>query len=214
MDEIQVNVRVTGGNGGFRGQPLNLRVAGLEDELFIPAVEREVQRSESNGVARVSLCGLVWNDPEFPERLHQIAPQGLTFANLLEYFGEEVDVWPPSINVDDGGYGGGADYIPYVIELTRTGFELAGMASSVLAAQRLLVRMRYSRFRQLAKDWNDTGVVSDELRRAVMAEALWRRTDFDKTFALGAARGPELLRSLEFEKIVDPYSGEVWVNAK
>lgn len=205
---VQVNVRVAGGNGGYRADPIELQVSGLENDLFIPGIEKAVVGQVGERILPLHLFGITWSDPDYPEGLQQIAGN-LTFGQILEYFGAEVEAQPPTIHVDDGGYGGDATYIPYFIQLGHDLLDVGGAVSMTLAAQRALVAVRYGGFRQLAKDWNDSGVVSADLRDAVFNRGSWERREFDRTFALDGARGPELRRELGYQRR-DYDWGEMW----
>jgi hypothetical protein len=212
MDQIEVNVTVSGGNGGYLGPTVDLKITSPLTDVFMQAVERGVREQVGDKFGNYDgrkLAGIVWHDPEYPVGLQQIAPDNLTMGQVADYFGEEIHAWPPSIYVDDGGYGGGSTYIPFVITLIQTAGTVGSAIGATLAAQRELVRLRYRNYRQLAKDWNDTGIVSNELRDAVYNAGSWERKEFNQAFGLGPARGPELLRALAFERRKDEW-GEWW----
>lgn len=210
VERIEINVQTPGIRWPGDAGSLQVKVSGLSDESFIKAVERSERDSVGQDAKLWDLCGVEWDDPDYPVRLHQIAPEGLSMAQAQEFFGDESTAWPPTIRVTEGGYGGGGEVLLYVIELARTGLEIGGAVGATLAAQRAIMRVHFGKVRRLAKEWNDTSNVSQELADAVYNGSPWQRSDFDKTFALGDSRGPELLRRLGFERQTYPWGGEEW----
>lgn len=182
-------------------------VTGSPDEEFQVALTRAV-REQLNPEFDGHLVGVHWEDPDYPEWLIGVIPDGMTMAAVREYFGDVADQEPPTIGVSDGGFGGDGP-IAYGIELVRSGVEIAGYVAATLAVQRALVRARYGRLRKLARDWNDSDYISSELREAVMAQPVWERGRFDRTFGLDTVRGPLLLRTLGYSRR-DYDWGQVW----
>lgn len=204
-DLIRINVSFSTMSGALSG---DIVVEGAAKEMFVVATARAVRHQLSDDY-RGQPAAVWWADPDFPERLLMIVPEGLTMAAANEYFGDEVTKQPPSIGVNEGGLGGDSDAATYIIELIRSGFEIAGYVSATLAVQRAAVKARYGRARQLAKDWNDGDYIGPELRDVVLAKWIWSRRDFDKVFGLGPSRGPLLLRSLGYQRY-DMDWGEEW----
>ena len=186
----------------------DVTVRGDSDELFLRAVARAV-REQLDAHYSGQPAAIWWADPDYPEGLSMLVPEGTTMGAAREYFGEESDATPPTIHVNEGGIGGDSDTATYIIQLMQTGFAIAGYVSSTLAVQRAAVKVRYGRARQLAKDWNDGDHISPELREVVLAKWIWPRKQFDKVFGLDAYRGPLLLRTLGYERI-DMEWGEEW----
>lgn len=185
----------------------DLLVDGNPNELLIPAVERAIiQKLDPNFSDRIA--GIEWDDPEYPERLIMIIPEGMTLGATAEYFGDEATSVPATIRLTDGGYGGDGD-VGYLIDLVNFALTGAGWVTLTLAAQRRIVKARYAKYRHLAKDWNDSGRVSRELHEAVCSKPSWSRTDFDRTFGLNSNRGPELLRNRGYQRH-DYEWGEYW----
>lgn len=192
----------------FRTVSGDVTVEGDSDELFVTATARAIREQlapDYSGRPAV----IWWKDPNYPELLSMVIPRGMTMAAAQEYFGDEADATPPTVGVNEGGYGGDADAANYIIELVRGGFEVGGYVTATLAAQRLAMKVRYGHARQLAKDWNDGDYVSPELRSVVQAKSIWQRRDFDKVFGLDSSRGPLLLRTLGFQRY-DMDWGEEW----
>lgn len=153
----------------------------------------------------MGLYGVRWTDPEYPAFLMQDGTE-LTFGQVRDFFGDEIDADPPTIAVDDGGYGGDEGlWFQYGIEIVRGGFEAAGAVATILGAQRQLARLRFAEYRRLAKQWNDTGTISTELSDLVYNHGTWDRPDFDRAFNLGDLRGPDLLRALGYERREDDW---------
>lgn len=205
-ERISINTHVA---TGMSQRPVAGDVTAIGDphERFEVVLRRAV-RAELDPEFTDRLVGIRWQDPDYPEQLMMLFPQEMTMAAVAEYFGPEIEASPPTIQVDDGGYGG--DTIPeYVIELINTGIQLGGYVGASLAVQRSAVKAVYAKTRRLAKDWNDSGRISPELRESVLREPRWRRKAFDQTFGLDAARGPELLRDLGYSRREYEW-GEYW----
>lgn len=208
---IQISVRVEGGNGAYRGPAVDMLVSGEEADNFLDAIKARIVKEQGSEVLRdFGLYGIRWTDPEYPAFLMQDGTE-LTFGQVRDFFGDEIEADPPTITVDDGGYGGDEGlWFQYAIEILRGGFEIAGAVATILGAQRQLARLRFAEYRRLAKQWNDTGTISTELSDLVYNHGNWERPDFDRAFNLGDSRGPELLRALGYERREDDWGNESW----
>jgi hypothetical protein len=208
---IDVHVRVEGGNGAYLGPPVSMVVSGEGSQNFLGAIKARIKAEQGSEVLRdYGLYGIRWTDPDYPAFLMQDGTE-LTFAQVRDFFGTEIDADPPTITVDDGGYGGDEGlWFEFSIEIIKGAMEVAGVVGAALGAQRQLARLRFADYRRLAKDWNDGGVISSELRDFVYNHGNWDRTDFDRAFNLGDSRGPQLLRDLGYERRQDEWGNESW----
>jgi len=209
--KINVRVRVEGGNGAYLGPEATILVSGEPSDNFLDSINSNVIADQGSEVLRdYGLYGIRWTDPDYPALLMQDGTQ-LTFAQIRDFFGDEIDAEPPTITVDDGGYGGDESlWFEYAIVIIRGVAEAVGVVSTTLGAQRQLARVKFASYRRLAKEWNDTGVISTELQDLVYNHGNWDRNDFDRAFNLGDARGPQLLRDLGYERRRDEWGNESW----
>lgn len=204
-DAIRMNASFATMDGSLSG---DIVVEGTTNDLFVVATARAVREQLSPDYDGQP-AAVWWTDPDFPEHLLMIVPEGMTLGVAREYFGDEADQYPPTIGVNEGGLGGDSDAANYIIELVRNSFEIAGYVSAALSVQRAAVRAKYGNARRLAKDWNDGDHIAPELRDVVLAKWIWSRRHFDKVFGLGPSRGPLLLRTLGYERH-DMDWGEEW----
>ncbi|WP_127794464.1 hypothetical protein [Agromyces sp. LHK192] len=177
-------------------------------ERLIDAAERAV-RDQVDARFEGKLVGIIWNDPEYPDRLMQLYPVDLTVGATRAYFGEEADESPATIILTTGGFGGDAQLFAYAIDFVIGSLGTVGTVQTALSVQRAAIRVRYRRFRDLAKQWNDSEYLSPDLVEAVCADPVWRRDHFDRVFGLDEHRGPLLLRTLGYERWSDS-SSERW----
>lgn len=206
-EPVRIHVSYSTQSGKLGGV---ITIVGEEGELFRSAVIRAV-REQLDANHAGTPYGVRWQDPDYPDSLHAIFPEKLTMGAAREYFGDEIDADPPTIHVDEGGYGGAPEYVAYAIDLVSAGMTIGGYVTATLGAQRAALKVRYRRARELAKDWNDGDYISPELRDVVHAQWVWPRRRFDRVFGLDASRGPLLLRRLGYERRDNHEGVEEWV---
>jgi len=193
--------------------PMEMSFTGQSEAPFREAASRAA-REQAGWAHFEPVVFLDLIEPEFwglPERFSIQVDSQATFAQVAQVFGDDLATTPARVQGGWGGRGGGDGALETVIELIPRAIEVGGYVSAAAFVWKQAVRLRYRNYRNLAKDWNDSGELSAELKQSVRSQPIWRRDAFDRCFALSASRGPELLLELGYERIGVGRSEE-WVD--
>lgn len=200
MSSIKVRLRVSKffPHDGSRA-PIQVEFEGLPEEKFLETASRAVKEGAGWQHDEV-LWFLDYRFEDYPEVFSLRLDDQITFGQVREVFGDELSADPATIDGAWGGRGGDSWYFIPVVETLAKAIAVGRFVTASLSAWKIAMRIRYREGRSLAKDWNDSGVVSMELTRAVLAQSVWTRGTFDTTFGLSESRGPELLRLNGYER--------------